>query len=220
MENNNKVYKIKDLKDFSKYERFYDREDLMLFNSYQIGQPEEEESEIGIMSNIYSGCKIPFMGHIFHSAEQLLFWLNIKRWANMLGYKKVEIDFREYIVLNCKDGFDVKNNPLSHQFFEDIEAKKRKLLGDEKYFQDDWNVLFFCAKLKFIYTPELRELCKKYENKIWAENSFWGDYNCGVIYDKTIKKYRGINMLGRCYRYIWNHQDEIMREAKNLSLLT
>ena len=53
--------KIKEEKQalLKRYEKVYDKEDVLLFNSYMIKSPDEEEREIGKLSNIWSGCQIP-----------------------------------------------------------------------------------------------------------------------------------------------------------------
>ena len=56
-----------------KYELFYDKNDVILFNSRLLnkGNKDEIEREKGIMSNLYTGdFKIPYDGKEFHSSEQ------------------------------------------------------------------------------------------------------------------------------------------------------
>ena len=103
-----------------KYELFYDKNDVILFNSRLLnkGNKDEVEREKGIMSNLYSGdFKIPYDGKEFHSSEQLLFYLNIIRWAKIVGYSDDEISKRIDYLMSCKNGFEVKNTPQSMYFY-------------------------------------------------------------------------------------------------------
>ena len=101
---------------FSKYELIYDKSDVILFSSKLLNKSnkDEVEREKGILSNLYTGdFKIPYDGKEFHSSEQLLFYLNIIRWAKVVGFDDREICNRIDYLMSCKNGFIVKNTPQS-----------------------------------------------------------------------------------------------------------
>ena len=207
--------KIKEEKQalLKRYEKIYDKEDVLLFNSYMIKSPDEEEREIGKLSNIWSGCHIPYDGKIFHSSEQLLFYINFKQLGTIVGFSEEEVNERIDFLMNTKNGFEVKNCPRTNYFFRNINNKAEKLFGVEQRMKRHWKNTFFIAKMKYKYTSEIRDLLEKYRDKIWCEDSFWGDYFAGVVYDYELKKYRGFNSLGRAYRVIYNNRDLIMGES-------
>ena len=207
--------KIKEEKQalLKRYEKVYDKEDVLLFNSYMINSPDEEEREIGKLSNIWSCCQIPYDGKIFHSSEQLLFYINFKQLGTKVGFSEEEVNERIDFLMNTKNGFEVKNHPLTKYFFSNINSKAEKLFGVEQRMKRHWKNTFFIAKMKYKYTSEIRDLLEKYKDKIWCEDSFWGDYFAGVVYDYELKKYRGLNSLGRAYRVIYNNRDLIMGES-------
>ena len=64
--------------------------------------------------------------------------------------------------------------------------------------------------MKYKYCEEFRNVLDKYKDKVWCENSDWGDCFSGVLWDETIGKYRGINCVGRAMRLVYCERDKIM----------
>ena len=54
---------------------------------------------------------------------------------------------------------------------------------------------------------------EKYKDKVYCENSFWGDIFNGVVFDESIGKYRGVNALGRVMKRVYLEREEIMNDA-------
>ena len=132
---------------------FYDKNNVILFNSRLLnkGNKDEIEREKGIMSNLYTGdFKIPYDGKEFHSSEQLLFYLNIIRWAKIVGYDDAEIKKRIDYLMSCKNGFEVKNTPQSMYFYESVVNKKKKLIGSVNAAIDDWKNQYFILHLRVL----------------------------------------------------------------------
>ena len=201
------------LGDLVKYEMIYDKDDVILFNSRRLYKKvtDEVEREKGIMSNLYtSDFKIPFNNRLFHSSEQLLFYLQIIKWAKKLGWENKEIKWRIDFLMSCKNGFEVKNHPCSKFCYEKIDKEKKDRFGLETCLWDGWKNQYFILKLKYKYCEEFRNVLKKYENKIWCEDSDWGDGFSGVQWDETIGKYRGINCVGRAMRRVFEEREMIM----------
>lgn len=199
-----------------KYEMLYDKDDVILFNSRLLnkGNKDEVEREKGIMSNLYTGnFKIPYDGKEFHSSEQLLFYLNIIRWAKILGISDEEIAFRTDYLMKCKNGFEVKNAKPSMIFYENVVNKKRKLIGVENAAIDGWKNQYFILRLKYKYCEEFRNVLEKYKNKVWCENSDKDTCKfsfAGVIWDESLQKYRGCNVVARAMRRVHNEREMIM----------
>lgn len=212
---NRKINVIKE-----KYEMLYDKDDVILFNSRLLNKSnkDETEREKGIMSNLYTGdFKIPYDGKEFHSSEQLLFYININRWAKVVGFNDKEIDKRIDYLMSCKNGFIVKNTPQSMYFYEDVVNKKRKLIGVENAAIDGWKNQYFILRLKYKYCEEFRHVLKKYEDKVWCENSD-NKPTCkfsfaGVIWDEELNKFRGCNVVARAMRRVYNERNIIMGES-------
>ena len=199
-----------------KYEMLYDKDDVILFNSRLLnkGNKDEVEREKGIMSNLYTGdFKIPYDGKEFHSSEQLLFYINIIRWAKIVGIDDDEIRDRIEYLMSCKNGFIVKNTPRSMYFYEEIVNKKKKLIGAENAAIDGWKNQYFILRLKYKYCEEFRNVLEKYKNKVWCENSDKDTCKfsfAGVIWDETLQKYRGCNIVARAMRRVYNEREMIM----------
>ena len=153
-----KQVKIRDLKEFSKYEKIYDEKDIVLFNSYQLNSEDEVEKEKGIMSNLYSGCSIPYSSYTFNSSEQLLFFVNFVKWGekackkNGERYKDVPslVSTIDYL-MTLKNGKQVKCNPRTKYFFENIQGWRKREFGLEKANTIDWKEMYFVIKLKYKY---------------------------------------------------------------------
>ena len=212
--------KIKDLKEFSKYEKIYDEKDIVLFNSYQLNSEDEVEKEKGIMSNLYSGCSIPYSSYTFNSSEQLLFFVNFVKWGekackkNGERYKDVPslVSTIDYL-MTLKNGKQVKCNPRTKYFFENIQGWRKREFGLEKANTIDWKEMYFVIKLKYKYCEKFRNVLEKYKDKVYCENSFWGDNFNGVVFDESIGKYRGVNALGRVMKRVYLEREKIMNDA-------
>ena len=201
-----------------KYEMTYDKNDVILFNSRLLNKSnkDEVEREKGIMSNLYTGdFRIPYDGKEFHSSEQLLFYLNIVRWAKIVGIEDKEIQDRIDYLMSCENGFLVKNTPKSMYFYEQVVNKKNELIGVEQAAIDCWKNQYFILGLKYKYCREFRNVLEKYNDKIWCENS--DKPTCkfsfaGVIWDEELQKYRGCNVVARAMRRVYNERNVIMGE--------
>ncbi len=215
-----KQVKIRDLKEFSKYEKIYDEKDIVLFNSYQLNSEDEVEKEKGIMSNLYSGCSIPYSSYTFNSSEQLLFFVNFVKWGekackkNGERYKDVPslVSTIDYL-MTLKNGKQVKCNPRTKYFFENIQGWRKREFGLEKANTIDWKEMYFVIKLKYKYCEKFRNVLEKYKDKVYCENSFWGDNFNGVVFDESIGKYRGVNALGRVMKRVYLEREKIMNDA-------
>lgn len=209
MKKEKKIGKPKNLKEFSKYEKIYNKEDIVLFNSYQLKSEDKEEREKGIMSNLYSALDIPYSTCHFNSAEQLLFFINFVKWG-----EKVEnvpsLVSRISFLMNLKNGQQVKCNPRTHWVLSKIEGWTKKNLGLEQAYFDDWRNLYFIIKMKYKYCEEFRKVLEKYKDKIYCEDSFWGDNFNGVVWDETIQKYRGVNALGRVMKRVYLEENNLI----------
>lgn len=199
----------KDVETLKKYVKIYDNKDIIFFSSYLLkkSNSDEIEREKGIMSNLYTGdFKIPYNGIEFNSSEQLLFYLNIIRWAKLVGIDDDKIKFKTDFLLSCNCGGTVKNHPQNRNFYEEIVGKKKKLIGCEKTFIDGWKNQYFILQLKYQYCPEFRNVLIKYKDKMWCENSDKPDCKlsiAGVLLDETSGKYCGINCVGRAMRRVF-----------------
>ena len=201
-----------------KYELLYDKNDVILFrgNLRNKSVTDEVEREKGIMSNLYTAdFRIPYDGKEFHSSEQLLFYLNITRWAKLVGISDEEIKWRIDYLMSCKNGMQVKNTPQSMFFYEQVVGKKKKLLGFEKAAIDGWKNQYFILGMKYKYCEEFRNVLEKYRDKYWCE--FSEKDNCkfsfaGVIWDNDLQKYRGCNVVARAMRRVYNERNMIMGE--------
>jgi predicted NAD-dependent protein-ADP-ribosyltransferase YbiA (DUF1768 family) len=171
--------------------RFYRRNDIVLFNSYK-------KNDTGIMSNFYSNCGIKYDGREFHSSEQLMFYRNIMKWGEGFVGKDDIIN----LIMDCKCGRDVKNNYKIKKFRKKVEEKKREVLGLKGAYLESWKNLYFCIKKKYEYCKEFRDVLEKYKNKIYVEDSFWGDNFAGCMYENGW--YKGINACGRVMRAVYN----------------
>lgn len=200
----------------SKYEMLYDTKDVIFFNSRLLNKKntDETEREKGIMSNLYSGdFKIPYDNREFHSSEQLLFYLNIIRWAKVVGFDDDEIKRRIDYLMSCKNGFIVKNTPQSMYFYESVVSRKKQLIGVENSLIDGWKNQYFIQRLKYKHCEEFRNVLEKYKDKVWCENSDKPDSKysvAGVIWDDDLQKLRGCNLVGRIMRRVYNEREIIM----------
>lgn len=202
-----------------KYEMLYDINDVIFFNSRLLNKKnkDETEREKGIMSNLYTGdFRIPYDNLEFHSSEQLLFYLNIIRWAKRVGYDDDEIKRRIEYLMSCKNGFIVKNTPQSMFFYESVTGRKKKILGIENALIDAWKNQYFILRLKYKYCTEFRDVLEKYKDKVWCENSDkpTAKYSvAGVLWDEELQKLRGCNLVGRIMRRVYNERDLIMGKS-------
>ena len=200
----------------SKYELTYDKSDVILFSSKLLNKSnkDEVEREKGILSNLYTGdFKIPYDGKEFHSSEQLLFYLNIIRWAKVVGFDDREISNRIDYLMSCKNGFIVKNTPQSMYFYESVVGKKKKLIGVENAIIDSWKNQYYILGMKYKYCAEFRNVLDKYSNQAWCEFSEKPTAThslAGVVWDNQLQNYRGCNIVGRAMRRVYNERNMIM----------
>lgn len=206
--------KKENLGSFAKFEKFYDPNDVILFNSRRLNKSvkDEVEREKGIMSNLYP-CSIPFDGIIFNSTEQLLYYIYWKKWGLQVGFDKEEVYSRINCILNLKNGREVKNVPFSSNGFQKIYNSVRKYLGKEAAYYEDWKIIYFMICLKYKYCEEFRNVLEKYKDKVLCEDSEWNtsvdNYN-GVYYDEELGKFRGVNALGRVMKRVYLERNNII----------
>ena len=205
----NRSNNLRDLGELKKYEKVYDWNDIVLYNSYCLKDDDKDEQQKGIMSNFYSPCNIQFKGMLFCSSEQLYFYRIISEWGK--SYKESEDVLKE--LMTFTEGRQVKNCEAVKKICKKIECKMKKDLGLETYCIMDWKLMYECIRLKYKYCKEFREVLDKYKNKIVVEDSLWGDNWAGALWDKKLGKYRGANVCGRAIMKVYKERDEIMRES-------
>lgn len=210
----------KNLKEFAKYEKQYDKNDIILFNSYCLKSDDVIEKEKGILSNLYSDCSIYiepqfkdvlYTNHKFHSSEQLLFFFNFLKWGEYIEDVPSVVS-RISFLLNLKNAKQVKGNPRTHFFYEKILSWKKKNLGWENAYFDEWKNQYLAIRMKYKCCKEFREVLDKYKDKVLCEDSYWGDNFNGVLWDESIGKFRGVNALGRVMKRVYLERNEIMGE--------
>ena len=199
----------KKIEGLKKYEKIYDWEDVVLYNSYCLEDENVEEKEKGIMSNFYSPCNIQFKGKTFCSSEQLYFYRIISEWGK--DREESEAVLKE--MMTFTNGRQVKNCEAVKKLTDKIEKKLKKDLGVESYLIEDWKLMYECICLKYRYCKEFRDVLAKYDGKIIAEDSMWGDSWAGALWDKKIGKYRGCNVCGRAIMLAYKNRDKIMGEG-------
>ena len=180
--------------------RTYRRNDVVLFNSYK-------KNGCEIMSNFYP-CKIEYEGKIFNSSEQLLFYKDALLWGNVFVE---QFDVLQEI-LNCDCGRDVKNNYKVKRFDKKIDQRKLDCLGLRGAMLDGWKNLYECIKLKYRDCKEFRDILRKYDGKVYMEDSFWGDNFAGCLWDSSLQMYKGLNACGRAMLRVYK---EGLEEEKN-----
>ena len=204
--------RFKNLKGFQQYEKTYSKDEIVLFNSRYLKSDNEVDREKGIMSNLYSNnYEITFHNNKFNSAEQLLYYINFLKYGEKVADVPTLVTKFD-LLFHCKNGLQVKNTPRVKYFFEKIESWKKKNLGFENCLFDSWKNLYLIVRYKYKYCKEFREILEKYKDKVYCEDSNWGDNFCGVVWDDELGKYRGINALGRVMKRVYFERDEIMKE--------
>jgi hypothetical protein len=115
--------------------------------------------------------------------------------------------------MHLEHGTQVKCNPRTKYFFENIQSWKKREFGLVKANFINWKELYFVIKLKYKYCKEFREILEKYKYKVYCEDSFWGDNFYGVVFDNELGKYRGVNALGRVMKRVYLEREKIMNDA-------
>lgn len=200
---------LKDLGILKKYEKIYDWNDIVLYNSYYQDDKEIELQKKWIMSNFYSPCNIEYKGMIFNSSEQLYFYRRISEWGK--EYQETSSVLEE--IMKCENGKQVKKNEDVRKLSDKIDRHLEKEIGEEKHAINDWKLMYECIRLKYKYCKEFREVLERFKDKILVEDSMWGDNWAGALWDKKIGKYRGANVCGRAMMRVYKERDKIMREG-------
>ena len=157
----------------------YNKSDVILFNSHA-------EDENVILSNLYDKCVIDYDGEIFHSSEQLFFWLLLE--GNEKGRKRI---------LNCET------------------AKKANASGKYYLHKDKWDDTNPEVQKKEVQAlriaiGEKMRCCSEFRNIVLGTNkkiveyAWWGDDGYGCVdldprnkYNWTRGQVRGQNICGR-----------------------
>ena len=161
--------------------REYVKRDCVLFNSYCKG-------ENVVLSNHYDKCVIDYQGVIFHSSEQLFFWILLE--GDDVGREKV---------MECKTAKECLKKGRYY-------LNKRGWDKDSEEVQKaDLQALRVAIGEKMRCCKEFRDVVMKSGDKKIVEYSWWvkeADYGCKDV-DESLKYdwYRGVvrgqNICGR-----------------------
>ena len=153
----------------------YDKSKSILFNSY---------SSIGteVLSNLHR-CQLEFDGRVFHSSEQLFYWLRL------YGY----MEYQEEL-LRCETPKEVKKKG----------AEYMKRLGIVYDIERDVQLLRLAIRVKYNCCEEFRNFLDNHPNISFVEYAWWGDTTYGCVDEDSRLKYdwskgfvRGKNVCGR-----------------------
>ena len=168
---------VENIQEFS-----YEKSKVILFNSY---------SKIGteVLSNLHL-CRMEYEGKVFHSSEQLFYWLRLT------GYP----DHQETL-LQCSTPKETKT----------MGDKIMKKLGfaDEVY--RDVQLLRLAIRVKYNCCEEFRKFLDNHPNIPIVEYAWWGDTTFGCVDEDSRLKYDwsrgaviGKNVCGRIIRGVRN----------------
>lgn len=157
----------------------YDKKDCITFNSYRKGKYQ-------VLSNLYDKCKIPFDGYIFHSSEQIFFYLLLEDCDE--GRKKV------MFTPSAKESKKKGTYYLKKRNWDDSKEECQRA---------EVQALRTAIGLKMKYCEEFRNVVLETDKKI-VEYAWWGDDDYGCVdVDEKYKcnyfegKLRGRNICGR-----------------------
>lgn len=162
--------------------REYVKKDCVLFNSYCDG-------ENVVLSNHYDKCVIDYQGVIFHSSEQLFFWILLEE--DEVGRKKV---------MECETAKECLKKGRYYW------GKKKKKMDIEEVQRKEVQALRLAIGEKMRCCKEFRDIVMKSGNKRIVEYSWWekgdADYGCKDVderykYDWDRGVVRGQNICGR-----------------------
>ena len=153
----------------------YEKSGVILFNSY---------SKIGteVLSNLHL-CRMQYEGKVFHSSEQLFYWLRLT------GYPE-----HQEALLQCSTPKETKR--MGERFM------KKLGLADDIY--RDVQLLRLAIRVKYNCCREFKAFLDNHPDIPIVEYAWWGDdeYGCvdetrGLKYDWTQGSVIGKNVCGR-----------------------
>ena len=171
----------------------YEKSGVILFNSY---------SKIGteVLSNLHL-CRMQYEGKVFHSSEQLFYWLRLT------GYPE-----HQEALLQCSTPKETKR--MGERFM------KKLGLADDIY--RDVQLLRLAIRVKYNCCREFKVFLDNHPNDYIVEYAWWGDTTYGCVdederlkYNWTIGIVRGKNVCGRIIKGV---RDE-MKDADGKSVI-
>ena len=156
----------------------YEKSEVILFNSY---------SKIGteVLSNLHL-CRMEYEGKVFHSSEQLFYWLRLT------GYPE-----HQEALLQCSTPKETKN----------MGDKFMKKLGIADDIHRDVQLLRLAIRVKYNCCREFKAFLDNHPNDYIVEYAWWGDNEYGCVDEKSSLKYDwtqgsviGKNVCGRIIR--------------------
>lgn len=130
----------------------YEKSGVILFNSY---------SKIGteVLSNLHL-CRLEYEGKVFHSSEQLFYWLRLT------GYP----EHQEALML-CATPKEVKK----------LGTKFMKKLGIADDIVRDVQLLRLAIRVKYNCCKEFKAFLDNHPNDFIVEYAWWGDKTYGCV---------------------------------------
>ncbi|MDO5496725.1 MAG: NADAR family protein [Alistipes sp.] len=148
---------------------------MILFNSYSIIGTE-------VLSNLHV-CRLEYEGRIFHSSEQLFYWLRLT------GYPE-----HQEALLQCATPKEVKK----------LGEKFMKKLGIADDLKRDVPLLRLAIRVKYNCCTHFKTFLDTHPNQCIVEYAWWGDNEYGCVDDDRWLKYdwtqgyvTGKNLCGR-----------------------
>ena len=172
----------------------YEKSGVILFNSY---------SKIGteVLSNHHL-CRMEYEGKVFHSSEQLFYWLRLT------GYPE-----HQEALLQCPTPKETKK--LGDRFM------KKLGIADDIY--RDVQLLRLAIRVKYNCCREFKAFLDNHPDILIVEYAWWGDDEYGCIDEKSSLKYDwtqgcviGKNVCGRIIRGV---RDE-SKDENGLCIIT
>ena len=164
----------------------YEKSGVILFNSY---------SKIGteVLSNHHL-CRMEYEGKVFHSSEQLFYWLRLT------GYPE-----HQEALLQCPTPKETKN--MGDKFM------KKFGIADDIY--RDVQLLRLAIRVKYNCCREFKAFLDNHPNDYIVEYAWWGDNEYGCVDEERNLKYdwkqgivRGKNVCGRIISGVRNEQKD------------
>ena len=149
------------------YLRVYDEKDIILFNS-------RSKAPLNILSNFWhSSVPLPWRGLYFHCVESIIIYSYISDNLNIPEIKKQKEKVLN-ILLECKDGKEVKKNSEIQTLYRYTKELARAQKGEENYALYSWKIACDAISVKYQFCPEFKELVNEIgKNKYFVENSYW-----------------------------------------------
>ena len=164
----------------------YEKSGVILFNSY---------SKIGteVLSNLHL-CRMEYEGKVFHSSEQLFYWLRLT------GYPE-----HQEALLQCSTPKETKK--MGERFM------KKLGIADDIY--RDVQLLRLAIRVKYNCCREFKAFLDNHPNDYIVEYAWWGDNEYGCVDEERNLKYdwkqgivRGKNVCGRIISGVRNEQKD------------